>query len=227
MGDILLRGTGTPKDREVEFESDETLVPSLTLRRRLPGLRFDLLAPKIERRVEERARSAMGALIRKGREFGKPFLYSGLYGRQRCYTSNNLIQHLDIAPAIVPFYSWRLIEARFANDYDCFWWETYELLFARHFPKLLEIPHAARGAFPPPPKPGPSGATRKWAAGLLANLWRSDFLPVLSRKKAMSRLTGALLGREDVAPAVLFLQRLHLLESRLRQAGVTLDWKAM
>ncbi len=229
MGDILVRGTGTPEDRAVEFEPDQTLVPSLTRRRRLPGLRFDLLEPSIEGRVEARAREAMHALIRRGREFGKPFLYSGLYGRQRCYVSNNLIQHLDLSRTIAPFYSWSLINARFANDYDCFWWQTYELLFARHFPKLARIRHAARGAgvILHRPTPTPSRCTRRWAARLLASLARPEFLPILSRKKAVTRLAGAVIGRSDVADAVLFLQRLHLLESRLRHANTSVNWRLL
>jgi hypothetical protein len=227
FGDIVTRGTGMPSDREVEFQSDEDLAPYLTTRRCLPGHRFDLLEPEIERNVEARAREAMRVLMKRGREFGKPFLYTGFYARQRLYTSNNFLQHLDVTESINPFYTWELINQRFANDYDCFTWETSELMFQRHAPHLADLPHLDRGNVPAPTQPAPSRCTKRWAAAVLANLPRRNFLPILSRKKAVSRLTGALLGRRDVDGAVLFLQRFALLESWLRQAEVPIDWRAL
>lgn len=227
FGDIVTRGTGTPSDSNVELQPYEALVPYMTKRRCLPGHRFDLLEPGFERRVEARAREAMRVLIDRGRELGKPFLYTGFYARQRYYTSNNFLQHLDVTEPINPFYVWALINQRFANHYDCFTWETSELLFQRHLPCLADIPHSERGVVPLPVEPQPSRCTKQWAAAMLANLPRRDFLPILSRKKALSRLTGALLGRRDVDGAVLFLQRLALLESWLRQAEIPFDWRAI
>jgi hypothetical protein len=227
LGDIVTRGTGTQTDWQVELKNDDELVPYLTERRRLPGLRFDLLEPGFEGRVETRAREAMRVLSDRGRELGKPFLYTGFYARMRYYTSNNFLQHLDVAEPINPFYTWALIAQRFANHYDCFTWETSELLFRRHVPSLMDIPHSERGVVPPPAQPAPSRCRKQWAAAMLADLPRRGFLPLLSRKKALSRLTGALLGRRDVDDVVLFLQRLSLLESWLRQAEIPFDWRAI
>lgn len=225
LGDINIRSTGIREDRRVEFESDETLVPSLTRRRRLWGLRFDLLDSGIERRVEERATAAMRAMISRGRAYDKPFLYTAFYGRQRFYISNNTLQHLDVSEALTPFYRWSLIEQRFRSDYDCFTWETYELLFQRHFPKLAEIPHFDRMGSPVAQSLRPSRATRRWAAMMLAGLRSAECLPVLSRKKAIPRLTGAIMGHREMAPAVLFLYRLFLLETQLQRSGAKLDWR--
>ncbi|HWE95202.1 MAG TPA: asparagine synthase-related protein [Tepidisphaeraceae bacterium] len=227
LGDIVTRGTGTQTDCQVELKAGEELVHYLTARRRLPGLRFDLLEPGFESRVEARAREAMRVLSDRGRALGKPFLYTGFYARMRYYTSNNFLQHLDVAEPINPFYTWPLIAQRFANHYDCFTWETSELLFQHHAPCLADIPHSERGAIPPPVQSVPSRCTKQWAAAMLADLPRRGFLPLLSRKKALSRLTGALLGRRDVDDVVLFLQRLSLLESWLRQAEIPFDWRAI
>ena len=145
MGDILVRVSGNKKDRDLEFQSLDEVTPALVKRRRLEGLRFDLLEPPtLLPRIEERARAAARKLHESGQSWGRPFLYDGTFGRHRFFMSNNILEHLDVAEAILPFYTWDLILSRFVNDYDCFTWETYELIFQRHFPDIAAIPHAGR-----------------------------------------------------------------------------------
>lgn len=227
MGDILVRSTGDRADREIETQSADVLTPMLTRRRKLPGLRFDLLETGLAERIEGRAEAAMRALVVVGKQYDRPFLYSGLYGRQRAYVSNNLLQHIDVAEPVTPFYTWEMIRSRFLNDYNCFVWETYELLFRRHFPQIADIPHAGRvgtGARRPPPV---SRYMRGAAVAMLCRLGRKDFLPVLSRRKAVHRLLAAAAANPAQEPVVLFLQRLFLLERKLQRAGIPLDWRAL
>ena len=72
--------------------------------------------------------------------------------------------------------------------------------------------------------PRPSHCTRHWAAAALQGLLRSDRLPLVSRRKAIPRLLGAMAGRGNLEVVALFLYRLHLLDDRLRHAGVRFDW---
>ena len=225
IGDMLVRSTGIKSDREMELEPVEVLAPQITRRRQLKGLRFDLFDPALFPRIEQRAQEGMRKLIVLGKHWGKPFLYSGLYGRQRCFTSNNILAHLDVAEPVVPFYSWDLILSRFVNDYDCFTWETYELLLKRHFPKIADIPHPTRLPDEPPRRVPISRCTVPWARKLLFQLQRRDFLPMLSRRKALPRLLSAAMGgRAKDERMVVFLWKLFLLEQKLKSNGMTLDW---
>lgn len=225
MGDILVRVSGNKSDRDLEFKPLDELTPALVRRRRMEGQRFDLLEPpSLLPRIEVRAQAAARKLHECGRPWGRPFLYDGTFGRHRYFMSNNMLEHLDVAEAIAPFYTWDLILSRFVNDYDCFTWETYELLFQRYFPDIAAIPHAGRLPDRQPKFRPVSRCTPRWARQMLLRLPRRDFLPVLNRRKALPRLLAAAAGRAKHERTVFFLQRLYLLEQKLKSNGITLDW---
>jgi hypothetical protein len=218
--------------REHEFPEGEDLAAVLLRHHRLRFNRLDLMDDAVVRRVEARAVRPMREAVEQGRAVGKPFLYANLLSRQRCYLANNFLQFLHLRETILPFYSWDLIEYRLRHRYGCFTWQTYELLFRTYYPQLAEIPHSTRtteaadGAAATTKTP-PSRHARPWARELLTTMLRPGRLSAVPRRKAVHRLAAAALGRGDHEHAVIFLERLWLLEQRLKAAGVEFDWRGI
>jgi hypothetical protein len=224
MGDLLVRGQGDKRLGKLDRETQGDLVAAEMKHRLHAHIRLDLLDPAVVDRAEQRARAVMQSLVEKGKTAGKVFTYVSLYAGQRYYLANNFLEHLDVAEPLLPFLQWPLVESRFRLDYDCFNWETYDLVFKRHFPELAEIPHNDKSGVPLRTKYTRSRVTRQWAGGLMKKLARGNWLSIVSRKKAMPRLLGAYAGRADVERVPEFLQKLLLLEQRVRAAGIAFDW---
>ena len=104
---------------------------------------------------------------------------------------------------------------------------TYEALFRTFFPEIADVPHNSKMGEKNVWVPRSSRCTREWAAKVLKGLSTSQCLPLLSRRKSVPRLIGALLGRRDLEVVALFLYRLFLLDQRLRRAGVAFDWNGI
>jgi hypothetical protein len=114
----------------------------------------------VERIVEERSGG------------GQIFSWCDLYLRQRCYISNNFLQHLAIAEAVLPFYNWQLLRYKMQHESKVFGPEVYARIFQRHFPALAAIPHASEIQ---ERKAGVPWVTRRWSRGLLWRLCRGTF----------------------------------------------------
>src|SRR5690242_17627505 len=166
LGDSLVRGSHDRCFGKLDRDTPDDLAAVLQRAHSLVGNRFDLIDSHVVQQIERRSLAAMRSLIERGSALGKRFLYFDLFGRQRHYISNNFLQHLDLAEAVVPFYNPGLIADRFAYDYTCFNWELYELLLRTQFPAIGDIPHNAR--LPESKKPRKiSSASRQWATHLL------------------------------------------------------------
>lgn len=224
LGDSLVRGSADRRDGKLDRETTEDLTVVQSRHRQAANNRLDLLDPAFARRCEDRAISVLRRMTDAGTELGKPNLYLSLYLGHRCYLANNFTQHFDISEAVMPFHLWNLVDLRFRNEYDCFTWETYDLLFRRHYPALADIPHNQRSDIPNQAKAVPSRRVRQWAGGLLGQLANPQCLPIVNRRKTIPRLAGAWLGRRDVQDVSIFLRRLYLLEQRARQGGIEFDW---
>ena len=226
LGEALIRGT---LDRAHGKRPGETIgdpaIPFASAQRlKHTQARFDLLDQAFLSRCDERALSVWR---RQFARHGQPhhlFAATALFVRQRHYLSNNFLQHLDVAEAIVPFHSFITLQNKFAYDDSCFAFETYEALLARLFPEIGAIPHNSRMGATNDLNPARSRATRQWCAAVLRGLSDRDRLPMVSRRKAIPRLLGALAGRRDVEVVPLFLYRLHLLDTRLRRRGLPIRW---
>jgi hypothetical protein len=57
-------------------------------------------------------------------------------------------------------------------------------------------------------------------------LWRGG-LKILDARKTIPRLIGSLHGTNKADVVALFAYRLHLLEKRLADSGIDLDWRAI
>jgi hypothetical protein len=229
IGDPIVRGTldRINGKREAEIEEDLAVAYQRYQRVRHTSARFDLLDGGIVRRCDERTLATWRRHVDRWNGTGHCIFALGTFIRQRHYLSNNFLQHMDLAEAIVPFAAWEVVQHKLQNSAGVYSFATYEALFRKFFPEIANVPHnsmmGAKNEF----NPRPSRCTREWAAKVLKGLSGSRCLPLLSRRKSVPRLIGALMGRRDVEVVALFLYRLYMLDERLRRAGVTFDWYAI
>ena len=230
IGDPMIRGTLDRADKKLESETTEELPVAVQHINRLKHThaRFDLLEGDIVNHCDERATlEVWRRQMSRWTHTGHPFCATSFFVRQRHYISNNFLQHLDVAEAIVPFTAWEVLQYKFQNDASCYTWETYEALFKTYFPEIAHVPHNLKMGEKNDLDPTPSRCTKTWARALLKGMSNSGCLPLINRRKALPRLVGALVGRRDVELVALFLYRLFLFEGRLRRAGVAFDWDAI
>ena len=201
---------------------------------------------ELTQRVLTRARNAMARAIDNGALTDRLVSWADLYFAQARYYSNNFLQHLHLAEAILPLYSHDLIAFKLEHHPSVLSPKTCVNIFRAHFPKLATIPHAhdlelanaartnssflSRLAH----RPRVSRYTAKWARELLpAMMDRRSIL----RKKATTLYTLAstsyFLQRlnqrfaEGAETAIFNFERFHLLEQRCRDAGLELDWQSI
>ncbi|MDB5358133.1 MAG: hypothetical protein JWN24_4586 [Phycisphaerales bacterium] len=226
FGDPMNRGSLDRLEEKLEREIQEDLpvayhrsfVSKHTL------ARFDLLDPKVIERSDERILEVLRRRFAQWTHTSHPILGVSLVAQQRHYMSNNILQHLNVAEALIPFFSWESIQFKMQNDAACFSYDVYGKLLDTYFPQMSHIPHNSKIACGNHSVVRPSRCTRKWAMAVLAGLPRSNCMSLLNRRKAVPRLIGALMGRRDVEVVAMFLYRLHLLDERCRRCGVAFDW---
>jgi hypothetical protein len=221
MGDSLMRGS---KDRflgKYETEWKEDLAP--VLQRKHLSISFEMFKKDVAKKIQERSLTPMEEAVRQGSRIGKIFGWADFYYRQRLYISNNFNQHLGITEALIPFYSWQLLNYKMAHDYQLFSRSVYKKIFQRHFPALAVIPHAdempkridrARIA----------GCVRTWAIRLVPALCSRNRLTLLCKNHCMPRTVAGIAGVSRVEGLILNVYRLYLLEERIRDAGLEFDW---
>ncbi|MDB5293364.1 MAG: hypothetical protein JWL69_4605 [Phycisphaerales bacterium] len=229
IGDPIVRGTIDRAEDKLERECKEDLavVFQRTQRMKHTHARFDLLDPDIIAHCDDRTLSVWRRKLDRWRHTGHAFFGTNVFVRQRHYLSNNFLQHIDIAEAIVPFTAWEVIQYKLNHDSSCFRWETYEALFRTYYPEIAHVPHNSTMGMKNDLNPKPSSATKKWAAAVLAALARSGCVPIMSRRRSVPRLLGALIGRRDVEVVAQFAYRLVMLDQRMRRAGLAFDWRAI
>jgi hypothetical protein len=230
MGDSLVRASN---DR-LDGQSEEAWCADLAgaLQQKHLAISLNLFRPHVSSAILERARLPMTDVM--SRAAGKAFAYADLYLRQRHYISNNFLQHLDVSEAVLPFYSWRLMAYKLAHSPVAFSPETYHRIFAQHYPQLADVPHASAVKTHQHQAPLPECAVR-WARGLLTPLCRPDWLSLLSKRTCLTliALGAARLPsmNQRLAPivedAVFTCRRIHLLERRVKNAGLRFEWGAL
>lgn len=234
MGDVLMRApVNASLKRFLALDNagldDAQLADAAHERYRIRTNRLDLLREPIARRATERARSAMRRIIEIGRLAGRPLAFSNLYLRHRLYFAGVFLGHLDVAEAILPFYSWDLIEYSTAH-YASFQTENYAMLFRRHFPELAHVPHDSQIQSPPLPraKRCATAHLRAWSADLLRSAFAADARrSAIAQRKLLRRLPSGLLAEPQHELELMFLHKVRLFERRARQAGLRLEWDAM
>jgi hypothetical protein len=195
------------------------------------GNLLDLLRTPIARRSRERALAAMGRVVQIGRDAGAPMNYVNLCLRHRIYFAGIFLGHIDVAEALLPFYSWELIDLHTSHR-GSFRADHYRLLMRRRFPQLAEIPHNSELMLPGSGADGrgsrASRHLRAFSAQLLQELIRpTRHETAILPRKLLWRLPAGLLAEPTQQDEVIFLYKISLFEQRLRRANVRLDWSAI
>lgn len=222
LGDSLVRGS---HDRvQGSFERDHTSDFSDALMRahsRSCGIRF--VQDDLTDGIYELAKQPLQSAVAEGKRRGQVFSWVDLALRQRFYIANNFLQHADTAEPLLPFYSVDLILLKMAQDPSRFSDELYRRIFRRIDPSLADIPHSSQLSINKGKKV--RGHVRRMALSLCLELVRPDSLPVVPRLRAYPRILACLAGRDDMSDYIRQMFAMHLLEARLKKAGVGLDWR--
>jgi hypothetical protein len=234
MGDLLMRAPihdglanflGQDDDPSL---TDDHFAKSAYDRVRSAAHRMDLLHDPIAARARDRAMALMMGVIQQGRSAGRPMTYVNFQVRHRLFFAGIFLGHDDEAEALLPFYSWDLINFR-ARYHPSIRRDNYQLLFERFFPTLATIPHSSD--VPSAPADGsqtklsrPSRHMRGWSLQLLRNLARPPGHSAIHKRKLARRLPNGLLSGFGYQTELTFLYKIDLWEKRLAGAGVRVNW---
>jgi hypothetical protein len=255
MGGIIIRGFDDTLEGKYEDEFSEPLAGVMQrnfLSTDLTVFRLNIFRRDIAKRILARSRQPLEELVRIGSPTAKVFNWAELYHRQRYYASNNFLQHLDVAEALLPFYSWGLISYKMAHPYRLFNDAVFAAIFRKHFPQLADITHSEylRRERLQREGHGLGYNVREWwnAHRLVARCttrWARHLLPIMGRKGWLDLLRKdvcvpvTILGstrfpqgiNRHLVPVVeklmLNFERLYLLEQRAREAGVDFNWEGL
>jgi Glutamine amidotransferase domain len=227
LGDSLIRGSNDKCAGRYEHECQGDLAD--ILQRRHFAISLNLFRPEVASGIEARSRVPMEEAVKSGR--GRVFGWADLYLRQRYYISNNFLQHIGLAEAVLPFYTWPLLSYKMNGAYEVFNKDTYQGIFSRYFPTIAGIPHSS-DLNRPKGRARRATTARRWAQRLLGPLFEKGRLNLLRRSTCVplvimgaSRLTWRSTRIVPIVEdAILTCQRLYLLEERAREARLDLDW---
>jgi len=224
VGDPLVRGTIDAIDGKYQTECSGDLADILQQKHLFTC--FSAFRKSIAARIRLRSRVPMEDAVRKWAQVGKLFACTNFYYRQRCYTSNNFLQHRELAEALLPFYSWSLFAYKMQHDDKVFSRTVYQRIFQKYFPEVSTIPHASD--LPTNKrKHTVSRHTRKWARQMFPLMFSRERLAFLPRAWGIPIDLAGIMGLYRVEDGVLLLERLYLLEKRVRDAGLHVDWDAI
>ncbi len=241
LGGIVVRGHDDTLAGKYESEWGSELVAALQRAYLLTS--FDIFRNDIARRVDEGSRSLLQEIVQEGRlRIGKSLEWFNLYSRQRFYISNNFLQHLSVSEALLPFYSWDLLEYKVSLPYRVFNDEVFLTIFRKQFPPLADIIHSdylrrERGRWDRPSsrldrwmsirRERSSQTSAQWARELLPVVKKGDWLSLLSRRRATLLLMAGLIRHPVAESSIFFIKRLYLLEQRIRGEGLAFDWQRL
>ena len=225
MGDSLMRGSHDRIQGKYETEWRDDLAN--ILQRQYQMVSFDILRKDLGARLWDRSRLPMERAVREGGSIGKIFGWADFYYRQRHYISNNFLQHLGQAEALLPFYSWALLSYKMQHDYTVFDREVYQQIFTRYFGTLAAIPHASDLVRPHSRSAKVAKCIRTWALQLLPKIFNRNCLSLLARKRSGLMALAGLAGDRRAESAILNFERFYLLEKRCRDASLNLDWQSI
>jgi hypothetical protein len=241
LGGIVVRGHDDTLAGKYESEWGSELAAALQSAYLLTS--FDIFRDDIARRVGEGSRSILQDIVEEGRlRIGKSLDWFNLYSRQRFYTSNNFLEHLGVSEALLPFYSWDLLQYKVSLPYRVFNDDVFLTIFRKQFPPLADIVHSdylqkQRGRWDSPSsrierwlsllRKRSSKTSARWARELLPVVRKGDWLSLLSRRRATLLLTAGLIRHPVAESSIFLMKRLHLLEERIRGEGLEFDWQRL
>jgi asparagine synthetase B (glutamine-hydrolysing) len=225
MGDSLMRGS-----RDTILGKDEThwkhhLARALQLKHL--AIYPQIFREEIAHRIQDRALLPMEEAIRKGSEARRIIFWADTYYRQRCYISMNFVQNLGLTEALMPFYSWRLLEYKLSHEPRLFHREIYKSLFRKHFPELSKLPHADELPKHMGRQTRIATCTKTWSRRLLAAMCNKNELTLLSKKYCLPRVLAGIAGVSRAEGLVHTVQRLYSLEKQAKKARLGFDWECI
>jgi len=226
LGGILIRGANDKIQGKHETEWKENLADVLQSEYTVGG--FKLFRKEIANRIQMRSRAPMEEAVKKGTKIGKVFSWTNLHFRQRYYISNNFLQHMGIAEALLPFYSWPLLNYKMEHDNALFSRDIYKNIFRNYFFPLSQIPHSDDLTSRKPQRSfGNARCTKRWARQLLSKLMSKKWLALLAKKQPILHTIASIGDIHKTEYTILRLQRLYLLEKKLKDAGLDFDWDSI
>lgn len=223
MGDVLIRGDSDKFRGKYESEWKDDLVE--VLQQKHLKIKFFMFRKKIAKRIQMRSRIPMEKAVREGSKLGKVFGWQDFYYTHRFYISNNFLQHIDYAEALIPFYSWALLSYKMEHAYKVFNWDTYRRIFQKHYPELAKIPHSSDLPVNKI-KFEVAQCTKQWAKQIIPVLCKKNSLSLLRKKRLSIPLNiTSFAGLRRAEIAVFIFERLFLLEKKAMEAGLDFDWE--
>jgi hypothetical protein len=226
LGDVLVRGSTDRHLGAYQSEITGDLAPLILKSQGSILPRF--LRPRLREAVERRAIATLGAMIEKASRAGKGYSAFVILIRAPVFFSNNYIQHIDVAEGLVPMVTHGLVDLKMSQDDRIFTKDTYGEMFRRYFPDLAGIPHAQELMTRTALLPLGGRFTRQAASRVALSLANPAAPRHLDRGQAARAAGRGLIDRGPAAAeAIMSLYRLLLLERRLKEAGIALDWEAL
>jgi hypothetical protein len=219
LGGPLLRGSRDRCFGKYETEWAEDLAG--VLQRHNLNIDLRLMRKDVAARILDRSRVEMEQAVENGKRIGKVFAWANCYYRQSRYLSNNFLQHLELTEALLPLYSWDLLEYKMSHHYRALSREVYLQIFRNNFPEMAGIAHSAELRHRPY---GVAKCARRFARQIMPELLKRDWMSLLDRKSAVLHDLAGLVGYRKAESSMMQLQRLYLLEKETWNAGIELDW---
>ena len=163
----------------------------------------------------------MSGLVDRGIAAGKALCHADLFGRHRFYLSNIFYHHLNESEALLPFYSWDLLNLHTSNAIASYHPHNHELVFGKYLPEIAGIQHNHHS----PSKVSAQGATRhlrRWSRDVLGAVLSGD-LSSANKRKLLSRLPSGLLGSPKHQMEIVFVRKLLAFIEHLRACNLRLD----
>lgn len=226
LGDILMRDVSLATTKAFfaldDQRANETTMVDRSHTRYFDGRnRLDLMQSALRDRIIARGRERLACVIRECVPTGRPIATTNMLLRHGNYFAGIFLSHQDTAGARLPYYHWPVLQYRLRHT-PVYPSDSYERMFKRYHPEIDGIPHEA-DLNHPKPVPAPSRHLPGWSADLVRS-WAAGTLAGIDRRKAMQRVAQLLIDPRRYGPEVGFLFRVHLLQSRLRSAGIEIPW---
>jgi hypothetical protein len=228
LGDVLMRGAIDKIQEKYETEWNENLADVLEHWHAPFSYKVfrKIIRKNISERIRMRSRPLIEKAVRKASNIGKVFNWAGIYYRQRHYISNNFVQHIGIAEALIPYYSWPLLSYKMEHEYKIFSRYIYQRIFQTHYPELAQIPYAKDLASNKKTFRA-AQCTKRWAREMLPVICNKNYLSLLQKKTCIPLNMSGFTHLQKAQTAIFLFKRLYLLEKKVKEAGLDFDWNCI
>jgi hypothetical protein len=105
--------------------------------------------------------------------------------------------------------------------------DIYHRIFHNYFPTIAKIPHASDLPHKQLQISRAARCTKQWAWHLLLTISNKNRLSLLAKSRCMLLATAGTVGHPRAENAIMTMQRLYLLEQRVRDAALDFDWESI